>query len=541
LLHVVAGIFGARRFIPGREKESIMSGSVPHFAAGSSCAYRGNRSRLRFLPRAETLEGRCLLSLTPGNPVVAGTPTEFSGVGTANALAALQSFQAATGGADNGATPAPQSGGFRTINWDDVKLDGTDFGGDTTVINAGATVGIPTNRYQERGVSFAQVYAVSGDGFADVNPSAAGLFPAFSANNTFSALNNITVNLTFDQPSSHTTSKISASSQGFGAVFLNVETPSTTSIEYFHGSQSLGKFFVPVGAPGQPEFLGELFASAIVTNVTIKLGTDAVFTFSGAAITALNADAPPTANLAAADDFVYPEPVASADLPSIIGTQGQTFAGVVGRFSDSRLTAVASNYTGIIDWGDGNTSPATFAANAQGGFDVSGTHTFSRGGTLPVSILVQKLDAANDQITLSNLAKVTALPVLPAKLHGHNLIERSNVGFSTPIATFTSVPGAGIEDFSATITWGDGASTPGTIIRRGATFFVMGSHSYAAGGVDIITTTIENAGQTTYAISEKCTVHAPRIVPGRVIVHHAKKEFVANDRLAALVDLIFLR
>ncbi len=491
--------------------------------------------------RIEGLERRFLLTLTPGNPVAAMTPTEFSGAGLGNALTAMQSFQNTIGGADNGGTPAPQSGGFRSINWDDVALDGTDFGGLSTVINSGHTVAIPTNRYQERGVSFGQTFAVSNDGLTDVNPTTANLFHSFSGSNVFSSLNNITVNINFVQASDHSTSKLPAETAGFGAIFLNVEVANTTSIEYFHGNQSLGKFFVPAGTAGQTQFLGELFPSAVVTNVQIKLGTDAVFTFSGTAITSPNTDAPPTTNLVAADDFVYSEPIANPDMPSIAGTQGQVFSGVVARFSDTQAAPVPANYTGTIDWGDGHTSPATFAANAAGGFDVTGTNTFARGGTLPVTVVVQKLNAANNQITITNPAHVLALPTLPVKVHGRNLLEKSSTPFTTTIATFTSVPGATAPDFSATINWGDGTTTAGSIVQRGPFFFVVGSHTYAAGGTDVVTTTIQNAGETTFSAGGKVTVRAPRIVPGRVSTHRAKKDVVTEDRLEDLVDLLFLK
>src|SRR5262249_51792251 len=69
-------------------------------------------------------------ALLPGNPVNV-THQEFNGVGGTNtaggALAALNAFKAAVGGVNNGATPAPANGGFRTITWDGVALDGTDF------------------------------------------------------------------------------------------------------------------------------------------------------------------------------------------------------------------------------------------------------------------------------------------------------------------------------------------------------------------------------------------------------------------------------
>src|SRR5207248_3725023 len=145
----------------------------------------------------------------------------------------------------NGANPPPQSSGFRAINWDGVKLDGTDFGGSTTVISQGKTVGIPTNRFQERGVKFGEVYAVSGDGFQSVNPNVtAALFPAFSPNNIFAMFNDNGIGLSFVLPSAHTGTPVAAATTGFGAIFRNVEIAGSTSIEYFSGDRSLGKFFV---------------------------------------------------------------------------------------------------------------------------------------------------------------------------------------------------------------------------------------------------------------------------------------------------------
>jgi hypothetical protein len=149
---------------------------------------RGRDHRLEW----ESLEARALMAgtLFPGNPIAVGTPQVFSGVGGTNtaggALTALNEFEAQIGGVKNTAA-APQSGGFRTITWDGVKLDGTDSGGspNTTVINLNKTVAIPLNRFQTQGTFFGDVYAVSGDGFTDVNPNVTGLFPAFSPHNTF--------------------------------------------------------------------------------------------------------------------------------------------------------------------------------------------------------------------------------------------------------------------------------------------------------------------------------------------------------------------
>ena len=469
--------------------------------------------------RIESLESRQMLSLSPGNPVVPPTPQSFSGIGGTNAaggaLTALQSFETAIGGVDNGGTATPQASGFRTINWDGVKLDGTDFGGDTTVINPGKTVGIPLNRFQERGIFFEEVYGVSGDGFADVNPNAAGLLNAFSPSNTFAMFNENTIDFSFVNPSSHTTTPVEGASRGFGAVFLNVETPNSTSIELFHGNQSLGKFFVPVGTQGQAEFLGELFSSPIVTRATLTLGTDVLFSFNGTTFSSSSTNTPPSHNLVAVDDFVYPEPVANPETPAITGTQGQQFQGVVAHFFDSDTTANASSFTGLIHWGDGHTSPGTITSNSNGGFDVSGTNTFGRGGALPVSVQVQKFDAAADEVTIHNIANVTALPVLPVIPKGTVVNATATVPTSAVVAKFTSVTGATINDFTATVDWGDGIVGQGLVVQNGRSFVVTGTHTYATAGPSTITATIQNAGGSTFTATSKAKVKAPKAQKAR--------------------------
>ena len=91
----------------------------------------------------------------------------FTGTGTAGVATAIAAFQSAIGGVNNAGGP-PATSGFRSINWDAVTLDGTEFGGRSKVIVPGAVVGIPANRFAARGVTFAEVYAVAGDVCASV-------------------------------------------------------------------------------------------------------------------------------------------------------------------------------------------------------------------------------------------------------------------------------------------------------------------------------------------------------------------------------------
>ncbi|MBX6312584.1 MAG: Ig-like domain repeat protein [Isosphaeraceae bacterium] len=380
------------------------------------------RGRSRYRPRAEHLEERSLpASLFPGNPLVV-TPTTFSGAGAAAANTQLMAFETAIGGMNNRATPSPQMGGFRTITWDGVRLDGTDFGGgaNTTVIVPNKVVGIPLNRFQTNGVFFDEVYAVSGDGFQSVNPNVAGLFPAFSPSNTFAMFNDNTIDLSFVLPSAAGDAPVPAATRGFGAIFLNAQIPNTSSIEYFSGDKSLGKFFVPTGAQGDPEFLGVLFDSPVVTRVTLTLGTDTLFTFNGVTTTGTTTNNPGAGhNLVATDDFVYPEPVAAANLPPVVAgapgttdakttidaTVGSAFNGTVATFSTTDLMPVAGQFKATINWGDGHLTNGAVAANGRGGFDVSGMHTYDRAGVIPVIVSIEDFSGA-PELSFTNYVRV---------------------------------------------------------------------------------------------------------------------------------------
>ena len=352
--------------------------------------------------------------LAPGNPLTGITHTEFSGVGGTNtaggALNTLNAFEAGIGGVKNTAA-SPQNGGFRTITWDGVAVDGTDFGGNTVVISPNKTIGIPINRFLTQGVFFDEIYAVSADGFksmnSNVNAASPVLFPSFSPTKTFAMFNDNGIGFSFALAAPANTSAQPAATRGFGAIFFNVRLPNSTSIEYFNGTRSLGKFFVPVGTQGQAEFLGELFSAPVVTSVQITCGTEAIFTFDGVTTTGTTTDNTGTGhNLVVTDDFAYAEPTTATNAqPPIGATAGVFLNTIVATFTDLDPSAVAKNFTGQIDWGDGSTTPATFTANASGGFDVHGSPTYLAGGRVPVTVAIA--DLAGSELTIQNLAIVS--------------------------------------------------------------------------------------------------------------------------------------
>jgi hypothetical protein len=374
--------------------------------------------------------------LSNGDPVPVGPGQQFTGVGNGTnngaVQAALNAFETTIGGVKNTAA-APQNGGFRVITWDGVKTDGTDNAAgpnSTTVITPGHTVGIPLNRFQGSGAFFGAIYAVSNDGFVDVNSHVNGLFPAFSSPSTFAMFNDNGIDFTFVAPSSPSTEPVSAASRGFGAVFLNVQQPGTT-IQFFHGNTLIDTLDVPVSAtPGSAVFAGELFHDPIVTNVLLTLGDGVIFKFDGTTITSGGPNSASN-NLVAVDDWIFPEPVPIVNGTNIpvsapIGvapgtlnaavlvnaTAGQSFTGVAANFSDADPNANAKDFTATINWGDGHASNGTIAADGHGGFAVSGTNTYASAGLFPIAVQIQ--DFGSSFFTVTNTAKVAApIPAPP--------------------------------------------------------------------------------------------------------------------------------
>src|SRR5205823_3523546 len=83
------------------------------------------------------------------------------------------------------------------------------------------------------------------------------------------------------------------------------------------------------------------------------------------------------------------------------------------------------------------------------------------------------------------------------------------------VATFTDTAPEPLSSYSATIDWGDGLSSPGSVSGG---FTVSGSHTYANGGTFTITVTIRDEGGATatpHAVADVsgCSTSAPAAAP----------------------------
>jgi hypothetical protein len=233
------------------------------------------------------------------------SPSVFSGVGGTNvsvtpgtANAAMNAFRAGIGGANNGSGP-PQTGGFRAINWDGVpSADAEPFAlPGNFYLDRGATLSTPGNSLRVSAND-----ASSPPVFSDINSTYASDFATFSPTRIFSPLGSVLTDITFTTAGTSTPATVS----GFGAIFVNSELSSTSSIQYFDPKgTSLGTFFVTTGGLQQFEFLGVLFSTERVARVELRSGTDPL---SGATNDNLGGGV----NVVALDDLSYAEPRALA-------------------------------------------------------------------------------------------------------------------------------------------------------------------------------------------------------------------------------------
>jgi hypothetical protein len=156
----------------------------------------------------------------------------------------------------------------------------------------------------------------------------------------------------------------------------------------------------------------------------------------------------------------------------------------VATFSDSNGGDTTGSFTASINWGDGVTSTGTVSGGA-GTFTVSGGHTYAdEGNDSAKVILTHTADGATS--TVSGSVAVAESDVLTG--HPVSFTTHAHQAFSGTVATFTDTDTANVAgDFTATIDWGDGTTTAGTVSGASGTFTVNGAHTYAAAGQDTVT------------------------------------------------------
>jgi uncharacterized protein (TIGR03118 family) len=160
--------------------------------------------------------------------------------------------------------------------------------------------------------------------------------------------------------------------------------------------------------------------------------------------------------------------------------EGLSFTGIVAKFTDADTNTDPAAYAVSIDWGDGKVSKGIVAVDPAGGFDVSGTHTYSAPGAFRVVARIGDTDGDSASIATTNVVGEAPISATAATIDA----TRGKALSKVVVATFTDAdPALKASAFSATIDWGDGQTSAGKVVAvKGGGFRVLGSHKYAASG-----------------------------------------------------------
>ncbi|HJT81609.1 MAG TPA: hypothetical protein VJ719_10460 [Chthoniobacterales bacterium] len=255
-----------------------------------------------------TLAAIAAVSLLPILAYGGAVVRSASGSAPADIQATVDQFRTdiSAGGGVNAPGTGPFATGRREINWDGVP---------DTVADPNLFPADFFNNNSKRGLVLSTAGTslyVSADNsnptstpvrFGSVNPNYVTNFQTFSAERLFTALGSNVVDVSFFEPVNPTAE---ATTNGFGAVFTDVEIAGSTTIEYFDAQgQSLGVFAVPVSPNGGLSFLGVSFdAGEQISGVRIT---------SGNTVLGPTNNDTPSADVVVMDDFIYGEPFQDAD------------------------------------------------------------------------------------------------------------------------------------------------------------------------------------------------------------------------------------
>jgi len=310
---------------------------------------------------------------------------------------------------------------------------------------------------------------------------------------------------------------------------------------------------IVANAGGGFDVLGTHVYSEAFTNRTFKVVvTDSAFVTASASTGAFS---------------VTGAPLTAGVLTLPAATEGQAFTNVtLFHFTDADPAGIAADYTATITWGDGSISNVTssasadgqIVANAGGGFDVVGSHTYAKALT-NTTFKVQVSDVGGATASASSSAFSVADAALTAGALTPPVAAEGQAFSSTVLFHFTDANGLAVAaDYSATITWGDGsvatvtstATADGQIVANsGGGFDVLGSHTYSeeltnqtfrvqvtdAGGALAIGASANNFSVADAAVTAGA-VTAPAAVLGQAFNSVVMFHFTDGDPAASASD-----
>ncbi|HLJ92628.1 MAG TPA: hypothetical protein VKU02_05470 [Gemmataceae bacterium] len=171
------------------------------------------------------------------------------------------------------------------------------------------------------------------------------------------------------------------------------------------------------------------------------------------------------------------------------------------------------DYTALVNWGDGVIDMGFISGPDQNGvFSVTGSHTYASNNPFTISVTITHETAP--PVTVTDFVNGGG-PVSAVGGFQVNGVEGQPIN-NVKLATFTNPtnPGEPSSNFSASINWGDGTTSTGTISGpdAGGVYTVFGSHTYAEegtaehGGPFTITVTISHLGISSVNVTDPTNI-----------------------------------
>jgi phospholipase C len=194
---------------------------------------------------------------------------------------------------------------------------------------------------------------------------------------------------------------------------------------------------------------------------------------------------------------------------TVNSVEGAAFTGVVAGFTDSDHGGTAGDYSANIDWGDGHTSAGIITPGKTGGFTVSGSHSYTVNGSYSLNVMVQDAGGASVLVQSTALVADATLAASPVSFS-----SAEEAPFTATVARFSDAnPSGNASAFAATINWGDGTSSGGTISADSqGGFDVMGRHTYSSNGSYSFNVNITDSGGANTTVTGSSTVSDPYLV-----------------------------
>jgi hypothetical protein len=191
-----------------------------------------------------------------------------------------------------------------------------------------------------------------------------------------------------------------------------------------------------------------------------------------------------------------------ANAAPLAGTEGGAIDGTVATFTDPDPDAQASEYVATVDWGDGSSPSqgATIVKNPDGTFSVQATHTYAEEADYSPTVTITDTDNAfNTAVVVDSSTVWDAIlsPGWPGDLTGTEGTSLNGI-----VGSFADAnPDATAADFTATVAWGDGSQSTGTVEQNpDGSFSVAGSHTYREEGVYVTDVSIEDDGGSSTSV-----------------------------------------